>query len=81
MPTILRIKGYRIWFYEADLAEPPHVHVGKARNEAKFWINPVRLARPGRFQTHELAEIERILAEHEAAILEAWNGEQQKRNP
>ena len=81
MPTILRIKGYRIWFYEADLAEPPHVHVGKAGNEAKFWVSPVRLARAGGFQKHELTEIAHILAGQETAILEAWNREQQKRNP
>ena len=29
MPVVLRIKGYRFWFYEADLNEPPPVHVGK----------------------------------------------------
>lgn len=41
MPVILRVKGYRFWFYEADLDEPPHVHVGKAGMEAKYWLNPV----------------------------------------
>lgn len=29
MPVILRVRGYRCWFYEADLDEPAHVHVGK----------------------------------------------------
>lgn len=27
MPVVLRVKGYRFWFYEADLDEPPHVHI------------------------------------------------------
>ncbi len=40
MPILLRVKGYRLWFYEADLDEPPHVHVGKQANEAKYWLNP-----------------------------------------
>ncbi len=34
MPVVLRVSGYRFWFYEADLNEPPHVHVGKAGKEA-----------------------------------------------
>lgn len=45
MPVVLRINGYRFGFYEADLNEPPHVHVRKAGNEAKYWINPIELSR------------------------------------
>ncbi len=60
MPVVLRIKGYRFWFYEADLDEPPHVHVGKDRKEAKYWIDSIRLARAGRFRNHELNEIEKF---------------------
>ena len=45
MPVVLRIKGYRFSFYEADLDEPPHVHVRKAGNEAKYWLNPVDFQR------------------------------------
>ena len=79
MPVVLRIKGYRFWFYQADLDEPPHVHVGKAGREAKYWLTPIALARTGRFRAHELNQIERILAEYREDILEAWQKEQQKR--
>ncbi len=79
MPVILRVKGYRFWFYEADLDEPPHVHVGKNGKEAKYWVDPIVLARPGSFRDHELNEIERILVEYKGHILEAWRKEQQKR--
>ena len=27
-----------VWFYEAELEEPPHVHVGNAGREAKYWM-------------------------------------------
>jgi len=28
MPVVLRVNGYKFFFYEADVAkEPPHVHV------------------------------------------------------
>ncbi|MBT4501054.1 MAG: DUF4160 domain-containing protein [Gemmatimonadetes bacterium] len=78
MPVILRVKGYRFWFYEADLQEPPHVHVGKEGREAKFWVDPISLARTGRFREHELTEIERILVAFQNDILDAWRKEQQK---
>lgn len=80
MPVILRIRGYRFWFYQADLAEPVHVHVGKAGSEAKFWINPIMLAKNNRFRDHELREIARILADHQAEILKGWQLEQEKRD-
>ncbi len=79
MPVILRIRGYRFWFYEADLDEPPHVHVGKEGKEAKFWIEPIRLARSRRFSNVELSEIERILVEYQKDVLDAWKKEQLKR--
>jgi len=43
MPTILRWKGYRFFFFsnEGDPSEPVHVHIRKDSNVAKFWIEPV----------------------------------------
>ena len=64
MPTVLRVNGYKFWFYEADLAEPSHVHVGKNGKEGKFWLQPIDLARPGRFKSVELREAERIIRDN-----------------
>ncbi len=80
MPVVLRVKGYRFWFYEADLNEPPHVHAGKAGMEAKYWLNPVSLARVRGFRQHELNEIERIIVAHRTDLLEAWEEEVKKRD-
>ena len=79
MPIILRVKGYRIRFYEADLDEPVHVHIEKENKAAKYWLSPIMIARQGRFRPHELAEIERILEEHREKILQVWQQEQTKR--
>jgi hypothetical protein len=79
MPVVLRVKGYRFWFYEADLDERAHVHVGKDDGEAKLWLEPVECARSRGFRQHQLSEIEEILIEHRQEILEAWHREQQKR--
>ena len=73
MPTVLRERGYRFGFYSYDLGEPVHVHVTKAGCEAKFWLQPIRLAWNRKFREHELTEIIQILTAHEAFIVEMWN--------
>ena len=79
MPVVLRVRGFRFWFYAADLDEPPHVHAGKEGKEAKYWLTPITLARSRGFREHELREIERILAEFHDDVLKAWQKEQRKR--
>jgi hypothetical protein len=73
VPTVLRVKGYRIGFYSSEPDEPPHVHVHKSGHEAKFWLGPVQLSWSKGFREAELREIARILATHEAKLIEAWN--------
>jgi len=73
VPTVLRVKGYRIGFYSSEPDEPAHVHVQKAGNEAKLWLGPVQLSWNKGFREAELREIARILETHEAELIEAWN--------
>lgn len=80
MPVVLRVKGYKFWFYEADLNEPPHVHVGRESKEAKFWLTPVRKSRAGGFRAIELRDIERIIDDHLDFLLNVWVMEQSKRD-
>ena len=79
MPVVLRVNGYKFFFYEADVAnEPPHVHVAKAGNEGKLWLDPVRVARAGKFRKTELREIERIIKDNLEFLLSAWEKEKSK---
>ena len=80
MPVVLRIKGYRFWFYSADLTEPPHVHVGKAGNEAKYWLAPIALSKVRGFKLPELSEIESILSTNQNELLKAWQAAQEQSN-
>jgi len=76
MPTVLRIGPYRIYFYSHDLiAERPHVHIDHDKLSAKFWINPVALARNLGFDASELRKIEKIVSEHKSDFLERWQKE------
>jgi len=73
MPTLLRFKGYRFYFYSQDADEPPHVHVDKEGKSAKFWIESVTAVRNGRFTPLELREIARIISDHKLDFLRGWN--------
>jgi len=73
MPTVLRIGKYRFFFYSNENNEPPHVHVKAAQCEAKFWLGVVELAFNHGYKSHELNEVERLVKEHQADLLEAWN--------
>jgi hypothetical protein len=57
MPTVLRVGPYRFFFYSGDGAEPPHIHVERDEHVAKFWLDPVRLARSGGFKAAELRDV------------------------
>src|SRR5262245_28222245 len=54
MPTVLRSGPYRFFFYSGDGNEPPHVHVERDDCEAKFWLDPVRLAHSHGFSRKEI---------------------------
>ena len=72
MPTVSRVGRYRFLFFSNENNEPSHVHVKAESDQAKFWLDPVRLASNYGFKAHELNEIERLVREHQAELLEAW---------
>lgn len=74
MPTILRIKGFRVYFYSHEPDEPPHVHVDRSGSSAKFWLENVSLARNMGFSAKDLGEVQRLVREHRDVFLEAWHG-------
>lgn len=73
MPTVMRVRGYRLFFYSNEGSEPPHVHVERASATAKFWLRPVELASRSAFDDRELRRIERIVNIHRRVIEEAWH--------
>lgn len=73
MPTLLRIKGYRFFFFSLDWQEPPHVHVESAERYGKFWLDPVMLARSTGFRSGEIKEIREIVKKYRPFFKEKWN--------
>jgi hypothetical protein len=72
MPTVLRVGAYRFYFYSGDRDEPPHVHIERGGETAKFWLNPVRLERSKGFNSRELNELQSIVKENREQLLERW---------
>lgn len=74
MPAVLKTGPYRVYFYSHESNEPPHVHTDRDDLSAKFWLEPVGLARNMGFNPRELNKPQPLVAEHQAEFLEAWNG-------
>jgi hypothetical protein len=73
VPTVLRSEPYRFFFFSGDREEPPHVHVERDRNRAKFWLDPARLQESGRFRSPEIRRIEALVREHQILLLREWH--------
>jgi hypothetical protein len=73
VPTILRIDGYRFFFFSNEGFEPPHAHVESAERYAKFWLRPVRLAHSKGFSASELNSLSSLVQANESFFLEKWN--------
>lgn len=72
MPTVLRLDGYRFYFFSNEGDEPPHVHVEQGGRNAKFWLAPVVMESASGFRRSELRYLERIIREREPLLLRRW---------
>jgi hypothetical protein len=73
MPTVLRDGPYTFVFFSSDRNEPPHIHIKRDRQIAKFWLDPVSFAKNRGFAEHELNQIERLVVQYQQTLFEAWH--------
>ncbi len=71
MPTVLRIGGYRFFFYSNENGEPAHIHIQYEKALAKFWLKPVAYARSSGVSAHDLAKLNKLVEENQQVLLEA----------
>lgn len=74
MPTVLRSGPFRFYFYSHEPNEPPHIHVDSSGLSAKYWLEPVELARNFGFSAKELGRIQKLVVKYQEEFQEAWNG-------
>ena len=72
MPTVLRVRGYRFFFFTREGKESPHAHVEHSGKYAKFWLRPVQLARNRGFLSRELREIRSLVEANAIVFEEKW---------
>ena len=73
MPTVERWRGYRFYFYSHEPNEPPHVHIDRGGATAKFWLEPVALARTVGYKPQELTALSALVRQNRETFLEAWH--------
>lgn len=69
----LCVGPYRFFFYSNEHGEPAHIHVRRDRALAKFWLEPVALAKSRHFAAHEMSVISQHVETNLQKLLEAWN--------
>ncbi|MGP9635384.1 DUF4160 domain-containing protein [Halomonas sp. AOP43-A1-21] len=73
MPTVLRLNGFRFYFYSHEPGEPPHMHVDYGSASAKIWLHDAAIANNIGFSAKELGKIQRMVREHQEMLQEAWD--------
>jgi len=69
---VLRIDGYRFFFFSNEGWEPRHVHVERGAGTAKHWLEPVGVAYSSGMTVPELRRATRLIELHRDYILERW---------
>ncbi len=73
MPTVLRLNGFRFYFFSHEPNEPPHIHVDKGSATIKVWLETLETAKSRGFRPHEIAGIIAMVGEHHALFVEKWH--------
>jgi len=73
VPTVLRERGFRFFFYADDRTEPRHVHVQREARTAKFWLELIECEWSSGFSRSELMDIYRLIAQRRELLLQKWH--------
>ncbi|MGM0531663.1 MAG: DUF4160 domain-containing protein [Bacteroidota bacterium] len=71
-PTVLRIRGYRFFFFSREETRK-HIHVYCEKGEAKIWLEPlIEIAHNYRLQEKDINEIVAIVKENKNEFIKSW---------
>ena len=73
MPTVLRLRGFRFFFFNNEADEPVHIHVESNDKYAKFWLEPVQLAKSVGYSARELSEIRNLIVDNVNILKGRWD--------
>jgi hypothetical protein len=76
MPTVLLVRGWRVFFYSNEGHEPIHVHAKKGSCECKFWLHvdvfDIEEAWEHGLSPQLRREIRKIIFDHFEVIVDEW---------
>ena len=77
MPTVIVVRGWRLFFYSNEGREPVHVHARKGESECKIWLRldiyDIEVDWSYNISPRLRKEIRRIVFDHFDLIVEEWN--------
>ena len=81
MPTILKLLGWRLFFYANESHEPVHVHCQKAECDCKYWLLEEEFDIEPQYEYNlsprDRREIRKIIFDHFDLILSEWSAWQE----
>ncbi|MCF6206481.1 MAG: DUF4160 domain-containing protein [Sulfurovum sp.] len=72
MPTVLRIDGYRFFFF-SDEHLPKHIHVEKAEMYLRIDLESMRVTDSYRISSKEIKKVLALTQTHRELFIGAWN--------
>lgn len=73
MPTVLRVKNFRFFFFSNEGNEPIHIHVESGDKYAKFWLEPIEIAKSIGYSAREINNIRKMVLENTNLFKERWH--------
>jgi hypothetical protein len=67
------MEGYRFFWYQADGAEPPHVHIWKDGSKCKVWLLTGEVAFNHGHATPDLRALVAVTNAERENLLRIWN--------
>jgi hypothetical protein len=72
MPTILRIDGFRFFFF-SDEHSPSHIHIEKGDGYARIELESIKITDSYNLNSKELKKLTTLVKQNNAKLRKAWN--------
>jgi len=72
MPTVLRIDGFRFFFF-SDEHLPLHIHIEKGDGYMRVELETFKVTDVYKFSTKDIKKVISIIEENQLKLIGAWN--------
>jgi len=72
MPTVLKIDGYRFFFF-SDEHTPEHIHIEKGDSYIRIEIESLKVTNSYNINSKETKKLVKLVTQNKDKLREAWN--------